>query len=82
VFIHVGSRAGRFWDGQSGAGYTTAKAAIAVIRRFLIHVLPDGFHRIRYFGFLCNHQRERKLARCRKLLGMKPLDTAEPTAAR
>jgi hypothetical protein len=24
------------------------------IRRFLIHVLPDGFHRIRYFGFLGN----------------------------
>ena len=31
VFIHVGSRAGRFWDGQSGAGYTTAKAAIAAM---------------------------------------------------
>ena len=51
------------------------------IRRFLIHVLPDGFHRIRYFGFLCNHQRERKLARCRELLGMKPPDSAEPTSA-
>jgi len=25
------------------------------IRRFLIHVLPGSFHRIRYFGFLCNH---------------------------
>ena len=42
------------------------------IRRFLIHVLPDGFHRIRYFGFLCNRQRESKLARCRELLGMRP----------
>lgn len=31
VFIHIGSRAGRFWDGQSGAGYTTAKAAIAAM---------------------------------------------------
>jgi Putative transposase len=48
------------------------------IRRFLIHVLPDSFHRIRYFGFLCNHQRERKLARCRELLGMTPPDPAEP----
>ena len=28
VFVHVGSRAGRYWDGQSGAGYTTAKAAL------------------------------------------------------
>jgi hypothetical protein len=42
------------------------------IRRFLIHVLPDGFHRIRYFGFLGNCHRARKLDRCRELLGMVP----------
>ena len=40
------------------------------IRRFLIHVLPDGFHRVRYFGFLGNRHREQKLERCRELLGM------------
>jgi hypothetical protein len=40
------------------------------IRRFLIHVLPDGFHRIRYFGFLGNCHRARKLERCRELLRM------------
>jgi hypothetical protein len=48
------------------------------IRRFLIHVLPDGFHRIRYYGFLGNSHRARKLARCRELLGMVQ---AEPVAA-
>jgi hypothetical protein len=32
------------------------------VRRFLIHVLPDGFHRIRYYGFLGNCHRARKLA--------------------
>jgi len=42
------------------------------IRRFLIHVLPDGFHRIRYYGFLGNCHRARKLAQCRALLGMIP----------
>src|SRR6476660_9022741 len=42
------------------------------IRRFLIHVLPDRFHRIRYYGFLGNCHRTRKLARCRELLGMAP----------
>jgi hypothetical protein len=42
------------------------------IRRFLIHVLPDGFHRIRYYGFLGNCHRVRKLALCRELLGMMP----------
>ena len=51
------------------------------IRRFLIHVLPDGFHRIRYFGFLGNCHRARKLARCRKLLGMaSAVPAADPPA--
>ena len=40
------------------------------IRRFLIHVLPQGFHRIRYYGLLGNRHRAEKLARCRELLGM------------
>jgi hypothetical protein len=51
------------------------------IRRFLIHVLPDGFHRIRYFGFLGNCHRARKLRRCRQLIGMaSPDPPAEPPA--
>ena len=51
------------------------------IRRFLIHVLPDGFHRIRYFGFLGNCHRARKLERCRELLGMAPAaPAADPPA--
>ncbi len=50
------------------------------IRRFLIHVLPDGFHRIRYYGFLGNCHRARKLERCRELLGMAPSAPAEPPA--
>jgi hypothetical protein len=40
------------------------------IRRFLLHVQPEGFHRIRYYGFLANRHRAQKLARCRELLGM------------
>jgi hypothetical protein len=40
------------------------------IRRFLLHVLPKGFQRIRYYGFLCNRFRDQKLTRCRELLGM------------
>ena len=39
---------------------------------------PHGFHRIRYFGFLGNCQRARKLARCRELLGMVPPAPADP----
>jgi predicted Zn-ribbon and HTH transcriptional regulator len=42
------------------------------IRRFLLHVLPDGFMRIRHFGFLANRTKKRALAQCRKLLGLGP----------
>ena len=38
------------------------------IRRFLMHTLPDGFHRIRYYGFAANGRRSEKLALCRQLL--------------
>ena len=38
------------------------------IRRFLLHVLPDGFHRIRHYGYLANGHRLAKLAGCRRLL--------------
>jgi hypothetical protein len=44
------------------------------IRRFLLHVLPDGFQRIRYYGFLSNRHRDEKLALCRQLLEMPPSD--------
>jgi site-specific recombinase XerD len=40
------------------------------IRRFLLHVLPDGFQRIRHYGFLANRSRQQKLDRCRQLLAM------------
>src|SRR5215831_4839889 len=38
------------------------------IRRFLLHALPDGFHRIRHYGFLANGSRGDSLALCRRLL--------------
>jgi hypothetical protein len=44
------------------------------IRRFLVHVLPSGFLRIRYYGLLGNRYRKDKLARCRELLGMSKLE--------
>ena len=50
------------------------------IRRFLVHVLPDGFRRIRYYGFLGNCHRAQKLALCRELLGMVPTARADPPA--
>jgi len=38
------------------------------VRRFLLHVLPNGFQRIRYYGFLANRHRAQKLLLCRQLL--------------
>jgi hypothetical protein len=43
-------------------------AADEFMRRFLLHVVPDGFHRIRHLGFLANGHRTAKLALCRALL--------------
>ncbi|PZP96583.1 MAG: IS91 family transposase [Variovorax paradoxus] len=42
------------------------------VRRFLLHVLPTGFQRIRHYGLLANRYREAKLARCRQLLQAPP----------
>ena len=53
---------------------TMTLAAREFIRRFLIHVLPKGFQRIRHYGFLANCCRGRKLALCRQLLRMPPHD--------
>lgn len=45
------------------------------IRRFLVHVLPDGFHRIRHYGLLASAGRKANLARARELLAL-PATTA------
>ena len=50
----------------------TLKAA-EFIRRFLLHVLPAGFVRIRHYGFLANRVCREKLALCRALLGAERL---------
>ena len=42
------------------------------IRRFLLHVLPDGFHRVRHYGMFANGHRAEKLELCRKLLQVPP----------
>jgi len=56
-------------------------AADEFIRRFLLHVLPTGFHRIRYYGFLGARQRRTTLPRCQQLLGSGPLLSAPCTTA-
>jgi hypothetical protein len=42
------------------------------IRRFLLHVLPRGFHRIRHYGLLASSARKASLTRVRELLAVAP----------
>jgi hypothetical protein len=46
-------------------------AANEFIRRFLLHILPSGFRKIRYYGFLAPSSKKKKLTLCRRLLGVK-----------
>jgi hypothetical protein len=55
-----------------------ALAADEFLRRFLLHVVPGHFVRIRHFGLLANRHRAARLARCRALLGQPPPPPATP----
>ena len=54
------------------------------IRRFLMHVLPSGFHRIRYYGFLTSKTRAKNIARIRELLAVPliPIDAIRAANAK
>jgi hypothetical protein len=51
--------------------------ALEFIRRFLLHVLPDRFVKVRHYGLLSNRSRKRNLERCRRLLGVWREEEAE-----
>jgi hypothetical protein len=69
---------------HGNAAKVMALDALEFIRRFLQHVLPSGFVRIRHFGFLANRCRKEKLQLCRTLLCVPPpaeqprIDTPAP----
>ena len=69
------------WKDYRAKGRTRYKtmtlAAGEFMRRFLLHVLPGGFHRIRHYGLLANAARRAQLARVRALLNVVP-DSAAP----
>ena len=70
----------RYKDYRHGSQQKTMTlSADEFIRRFLLHVLPESFHRIRYYGFLGNRYRQEKLELCRRLLGMEPREETAPT---
>ena len=86
------SRLTRLGDGQvdftwkdyrhQGKTKVMTLAADEFIRRFLLHAVPDGFHRIRHIGFLANSHRTAKLALCRALLATPAPDLPTPEGYR
>ena len=74
------------WKDYRAKGKTRHKtmtlAADEFMRRFLLHVLPGGFHRIRHYGLLANAGRREHLARARELLHVVPVDESQSTEAR
>lgn len=55
--------------------------ACEFLRRFFLHVLPQGFVRIRHFGFLANRNRKTLLELCRRLLQARPIPAPVAAAA-
>ncbi len=66
---------------KGSATNTMTLSAGEFMRRFLLHVLPDGFQRIRHYGFLANGHRKTKLALIRKLLNATAPHVAMTVAA-
>jgi hypothetical protein len=63
----------RWKKARQGGGHKSKVMRIEIaefMRRFLLHVLPNGFHRIRHYGLLANGHRADKLALCRSLLAL------------
>ena len=61
---------------------STALPADEFIRRFLLHVLPDGFQRVRHYGLFANRNKRDNLARCRELLDTPQATRPEPESTR
>jgi hypothetical protein len=77
VSIDNGTVGFRYKDYAHGNAQRIMKlSSLEFTRRFLLHVLPDGFVRIRHYGLLANRCRKDKLARCRELLA--PNNAADP----
>jgi hypothetical protein len=72
------------WKDYRATGKTRYKAmtldAHEFMRRFLLHVLPGGFHRIRHYGLLANGGRREHLARARELLHVVPAVAEAPAS--
>jgi Putative transposase/Transposase zinc-binding domain len=81
--VGIDSRKVTFWyrdraDGNKRKLLTLD--AVEFLRRFLRHVVPKRFVRIRHYGFLANPVRRNRVALCRTLLGAQPSPGGDPTS--
>jgi predicted RNA-binding Zn-ribbon protein involved in translation (DUF1610 family) len=67
-------------EGGATRHKTMTLATDEFMRRFLLHVLPSGFHRIRHYGLIANTRRRENLARARELLNVAPIVATESNA--
>jgi hypothetical protein len=72
------------WKDYRRSGHARRKtmtvSAVEFMRRFLLHVLPEGFHRIRHYGLLANAGRREHLAKVRELLNVSTEDAPSSSA--
>jgi hypothetical protein len=81
VSLQDGQVCFRWKDYAHSRRWRTMKlSAIEFVRRFLMHVLPSGFVRVRHYGILANRHRQEKLALCRDLLGVEPTSQGDVPA--
>jgi len=83
VSLHDGQVTFRWKDYSQASQLTTMTLGVTeFIRRFLLHVLPSGFVKIRYFGFLANRCRQENILLCRKLVAARPKMKPEALSSR
>ena len=70
----------RYRDYRDGQSKVMELSATELVRRFALHILPKGFMRVRYYGFLANAVRKKKLEQIRNVLG-KSVNPVEPEAS-
>lgn len=83
--IHDRSVSFRYRDNQRGGHQIMTLDGVEFLRRFLLHVLPANFVRIRYYGLFANRVRAQNLERCRALIeaepGVAPASAPAPATA-
>jgi hypothetical protein len=82
ISLHDGQVSFRWRNYRTDQISVMTISAVEFLRRFLQHILPPGFVKIRHFGWLANRCRKDNLAQCRRLLSVAVIPTAsvdEPT---